>query len=1298
MKRLLPCLLLLASAGATTGRAALPINVGFTGPKAAHTWTLAELNPELPADWTPFGFLVLEFRASFSQRFDLALETPKGRLTKRIGPFAGVWVRAAVPLRFYREPPGNAVDLAATYNQPRSSYWINIGGRIGPLDQVRGLTVALDQPVANATLEIRSIRLAQEDPGDTVLEGKPLVDEFGQYTRLEWPGKVHSLEELRAAWKREQSALAAPAAGDGGRCEQGGFLNTSAPATGFFRVEQIDGRWWFVCPDGHLFFSAGVNGVGTSASTRVRGREDLFARLPPAGLQPDAAPSARSSGVMGGSFYTWNLQRRFGDDWRPAWADLTARRMSAWGFNSIHYWQPRPSLTPEPRVPYAQMLRGWQAPNSIMGMPDVYADDFPRRVDEIAAAQLGPRREDRLMLGYFIGNEPSWPGRESQFVDTVLAGPAGEIQRRLRAYLRDGDTPERRKAFVYAAFARYIEVINAACRRHAPNHLNLGIRFGGNPHEEILKPLRGCDVFSINIYRPAPPRATLDRIYELVQRPILIGEFHIGVSERGLSSGLVHAAGAAERAAAYRHYVEQAAAHPAVVGTHWFQWLDQPVTGRSDGENYAIGLIDVTDQPHVELVAAARVTHGRLLEVHRGTTPPFDRSARPASGNAPAAGPAIPARATTAPAGAAGAIAPKPLFRDPQYDGAADPVVIWNPHLQRWWMFYTNRRANVPGLSGVAWVHGTRIGIAESADGGTTWTAAGEAAIDLPTGFGGAQTTHWAPEVITANDGTHHMFLTVVPGVFENWQHPRSIVHLTSPDLRRWDYVSTLKLGSDRVIDACVSPLPGGGWRMWYNNERDGKSISFADSRDLRTWRDRGKVASLDVRGEGPAVFDWRGWHWMVVDTWKGLAVFRSLDLDHWTRQPALLLDRPGKGADDGVNGGHAHVVVSGGRAFCFYFTHPGRAGTISPQDPGSVAHRRSSIQVVELFERDGWLTADRDAPTRVRLEPPARRRGAAAEAGELPRSPAEEAALRAAGSRAIRAHDPSTPVYSDGEYWIYGTGPGLASWRSKDLLSWTAGPRVFESAPAWVATTVPDNRNASFWAPDIIRVGDRYLLYYSVSAFGKRTSAIALATNTTLNPENAAYRWKDEGVVVESGTADNYNAIDPALLLDRDGKLWMSFGSYWSGLKLVELDPATGLRAPGAPLHAIAHHRSIEAVFIHRHGGHYYLFYNSGYCCRGINSTYHMRVGRAEKITGPYVDREGRPLLQGGGTHLLASEGPFIGPGHPGIIAVDGREWLSCHFYDGTQAGRPTFALRPLTWDPEGWPVVGKVEPGANR
>jgi hypothetical protein len=217
------------------------------------------------------------------------------------------------------------------------------------------------------------------------------------------------------------------------------------------------------------------------------------------------------------------------------------------------------------------------------------------------------------------------------------------------------------------------------------------------------------------------------------------------------------------------------------------------------------------------------------------------------------------------------------------------------------------------------------------------------------------------------HDGTYHTYLTVVPGIFEDWSHPRSIVHLTSDDLLQWTYESTLALSSDRCIDACVLRLADGTWRLWYNNEVDRKSIYYADSPDLYTWTDRGKALG-ERPGEGPKVFRWEDRYWMVVDVWNGLAVYHSQDCMNWTRQETNLLESPGTGPGDKVKGGHPDVVVSADRAHLFYFTHPGRIGRTSED---SYEQRRSLIQVVELAYDGEGLTCDRDQPTTIALRPP---------------------------------------------------------------------------------------------------------------------------------------------------------------------------------------------------------------------------------------------------------------------------------------------------------------------------------------
>ncbi|MEI9806888.1 MAG: family 43 glycosylhydrolase [Bacteroidota bacterium] len=304
----------------------------------------------------------------------------------------------------------------------------------------------------------------------------------------------------------------------------------------------------------------------------------------------------------------------------------------------------------------------------------------------------------------------------------------------------------------------------------------------------------------------------------------------------------------------------------------------------------------------------------------------------------------------------------KPLYDDPVYHGAADPVIIYNKQKKKWWMFYTNRRASLDDSTGVAWVHGTRIGIAESTD-GREWEYVDTVSINYRPDSG---YTFWAPDVIEHN-GLYHMYLTYVPGVFENWNHPRYIIHVTSTDLFNWKYESKLNLVNEKVIDASVFPLPGGTWRLWYNNEKDGKSIWYADSKDLYTWEDKGKA--IAARGEGPKTFRWQGKYFMIVDAWKGMEVYSSEDLLKWTRQSMRILEEPGKGIDDQAIGGHCDIVVNDDKAYVFYFTHPGRRKD-KPAARNSFEDKRSVIQLVELHYVNGEITCDRNEPVIIELKP----------------------------------------------------------------------------------------------------------------------------------------------------------------------------------------------------------------------------------------------------------------------------------------------------------------------------------------
>jgi hypothetical protein len=608
--------LLLAATGPARGETR---RVVFEGAGTEQKWALKDWSAGLAADWSPFQFLVLELRMSSPQRFELRVHNANGIRSARLSPVPGSWIRAAVPLSFLSQQARQGNDLASVHNKFRSLMWINLTGTPGELNDVREIGFALPNPVGAPVLEIRSMTLAKEDPGDALLDAKPLVDEFGQWIHDEWPGKAKNLDQLQTAWAAEEKALGP---GDFDYCKYGGYKTTQAKATGFFRIEKIDGKWWFVDPDGHLFLSVGSDSIGAAAITPTQAREDLFAKLPP----PELSQS-RAGGRGGASFYTWNLTRRYGPDWSPKWIDMTVRRMFAWGLNTVGMWSDA-RLGAARRVPYVIGLRGWGIETGPMGVPDIYAPDYAQNIDRMAAQQCDSHKEDPYVLGYFLGNEPPWPGRESIAADAILGGPATPLQQTLKAFLAGSDTPERRKEFLYRTYEKFVAAVTAAIRKHDPNHLTLGLRFGSSTPPEIVGASKVFDVYSLNNYSYSVNRQEIDKIKGLVDHPILIGEFHFGTPGRGMPPGLRQTSNQEERGVAYRYYVENAVSDPAIVGAHWFEWVDEPSTGRFDGENYNIGLLDVTDRPYRELIDAAQATHRRLVAIHSGKAPPVTRQAR----------------------------------------------------------------------------------------------------------------------------------------------------------------------------------------------------------------------------------------------------------------------------------------------------------------------------------------------------------------------------------------------------------------------------------------------------------------------------------------------------------------------------------------------------------------------------------------------------------------------------------------------------------------------------------------------
>lgn len=282
--------------------------------------------------------------------------------------------------------------------------------------------------------------------------------------------------------------------------------------------------------------------------------------------------------------------------------------------------------------------------------------------------------------------------------------------------------------------------------------------------------------------------------------------------------------------------------------------------------------------------------------------------------------------------------------------------------------------------------------------------------------------------------------------------------------------------------------------------------------------------------------------------------------------------------------------------------------------------------------------------------------------------------------------HDPSVVNTPSGTYIVAATGNNLALKTSTDRIAWRSAGVVWPNGAPWTLTYTAGS--ATLWAPDISFHNGQYYLYYAASTFGSQHSGIFLATS----PTGASGSWTDRGLVIESTSAVNYNAIDPNLVVDAQNQWWLTFGSFWTGIKLIRLDPATGKRSTSdTAVRALAQRPTsddaIEAPFIFRHAGLYYLFVSFDRCCLGAQSTYRVMVGRSASITGPYVDRSGVALTAGGGTEIMAGHGSIHGPGHEAVITDATSDILVYHYY--ADSGASFLGINGLGWDSAGWPVA---------
>lgn len=287
--------------------------------------------------------------------------------------------------------------------------------------------------------------------------------------------------------------------------------------------------------------------------------------------------------------------------------------------------------------------------------------------------------------------------------------------------------------------------------------------------------------------------------------------------------------------------------------------------------------------------------------------------------------------------------------------------------------------------------------------------------------------------------------------------------------------------------------------------------------------------------------------------------------------------------------------------------------------------------------------------------------------------------------------HDPVL-AEEDGIYYLYNTGVNITCLSSRDLVHWRYEPPAFSAPPQWALQSVPGYEGHT-WAPDIIYHDGAYHLFYSCSSFGKNTSAIGHAVRTVLNPDDTTNVWRDTGPVVRSVEGKtNYNAIDASVIIDEAGVPWMSFGSFWGGIQLIRLTSDLAKQDTTYAIRTIARRSegsAIEAPFLFRKGDYYYLFVSFDFCCRGLNSNYNVVVGRSKRVEGPYFDKDGRRMDEGGGTLVIASDSEFAAIGHSAAYTFAGKDYFVAHGYSRKDNGASKLVLREMHWDDEGWPLL---------
>ena len=486
-----------------------------------------------------------------------------------------------------------------------------------------------------------------------------LIDKFGQSAQRRWPGKTTSEDQLKSRI-REQYAGSSRQAWPDGFSKWGGYKGRRlAQASGFFRTHHDGQRWWLVDPEGYAFWSAGLDCVRVDGDARIDGLESALEWLPdPKSEFADAYYRERVTAPgKSVNYLATNMIRALGPEgWRDKWAQIALAEMKRLRFNTVGNWSEY-KFAAKAGFPYVRPM-SFRAQRSGMvyrDFPDVYHAGFEQDAADYAS-QLANTANDPAFIGYFLMNEPTW-GFSTELPATGMLYNTGscatrdELVRFLKAkyegeaalasswksnvtFDRIGKAkwqgvlaPEALadlREFSSQMVERYFQVLSSACRKADPHHLNLGMRWAGIPPDWAAKGMRFFDVYSLNCYQQKLPLERARAIHEMLKMPVLVGEWHFGALDVGLpGSGIGHLKNQQERAKAYRVYLEDAAADPYCVGVHWFTLYDQSALGRSDGENYNIGFLDICNRPYTEMGAAAIESHERMYDVAAGKAAPY---------------------------------------------------------------------------------------------------------------------------------------------------------------------------------------------------------------------------------------------------------------------------------------------------------------------------------------------------------------------------------------------------------------------------------------------------------------------------------------------------------------------------------------------------------------------------------------------------------------------------------------------------------------------------------------------------